>query len=63
MSNLKYFWRYLRSRFNNEIRQIAMVPRREKDIVGEVMGKLKLDPRLRKILEEKEAEMNREVSP
>jgi len=63
VSNLKYFWRYLRSRFNNEIRQIAMVPRREKDIVGEVMGKLKLDPRLRKILEEKEAEMNREVSP
>jgi hypothetical protein len=58
MTTLKYWWRYLYSRFQNEWRQVATLPLREKDVVGEVMGKLKLDPDLRKLLEEKEAEMS-----
>lgn len=56
MTTLKYWWRYLWSRFQNEWRQVATLPLREKDVVGQVMGKLKLDPTLRKIIEEKEAE-------
>lgn len=56
MTALKYWWRYLWSRFQNEWRQLLTLPLREKDVVGQVMGKLKLDPTLRKILEEKEAE-------
>lgn len=60
MTDLKYWWRYLRSRFQNEWRQVATLPLRETDVVGQVMGKLKLDPNLRKIIEEKEAEMRNE---
>ncbi|HSX77263.1 MAG TPA: hypothetical protein VLQ80_01635 [Candidatus Saccharimonadia bacterium] len=60
MTALKYWWRYLWSRFQNEWRQAATLPLREKDVVGEVMGKLKLDPTLRTIIEEKEAEMDAE---
>lgn len=56
MTGFKYWWRYLWSRFQNEWRQLATLPLREKDVVGQVMGKLKLDPTLRKIIEEKEAE-------
>lgn len=56
MTAFKYWWRYLWSRFQNEWRQVATLPLREKDVVGQVMGKLKLDPGLRKIIEEKEAE-------
>lgn len=59
MTGFKYWWRHLRSRFQNEWRQVATLPLREKDVVGEVMGKLKLDPTLRKIIEEKEAEESR----
>lgn len=57
MTGIKYWWRYLWARFQNEWRQLATVPLREKDVVDEVMGKLKLDPQLRKLIEEKEAEM------
>jgi hypothetical protein len=56
MTALKYWLRYLWSRFQNEWRQLATLPLREKDVVGQVLGKLKLDPTLRKIIEEKEAE-------
>ncbi len=60
MTALKYWWRYLWCRFQNEWRQVATLRLRERDVIGEVMGKLKLDPTLRKIIEEKEAEMRAE---
>lgn len=63
MTILKYWWRYLWSRFQNEWRQLATLPLRERDVVGQVMGKLKLDPSLRKILEEKESEIRNEGEP
>lgn len=56
MTALKYWWRYLYARFQNEWRQLLTLRLREKHVVGEVMGKLKLDPTLRKIIEEHEAE-------
>jgi hypothetical protein len=62
MTNLKYWWRYLRCRFQNEWRQVATLPLRESDVVGEVIGKLKLNPTLRTIIEETEAKMRAEDS-
>ena len=63
MTALKYWLRYLWSRFQNEWRQLATLPLREKDVVGQVLGKLKLDPTLRKIIEEKEAEESQVGKP
>lgn len=60
MQTLKYYWRYWLCRFRNEWRQLTLRPPKEEDVVGQVLGKLKLDPGLRQIIEEKEAEMRDE---
>lgn len=51
---MTYWLRYIWHRLCNEFRQLACLPLKEENVVGEVMGKLKLDPELRKIIEEHE---------
>jgi len=57
---MKYYWRYWSARFRNELRQLTLRPLKEKDVVGEIMGKLYLNPTFRKLLEETKAKMNAE---
>lgn len=57
---MNYHLRYWLARFRNEFRQITFRRPTEEGMVDEVMSKLKRDPMLRKILEEKEAEMEAE---
>jgi hypothetical protein len=57
---MNYHLRYWLARLRNEFRQLTLQPPSEKDVVGEVMGKLKLNPELRKLLDEAEAKIEAE---
>jgi hypothetical protein len=51
---VKYWLIYTWHRLCNEFCQLVTLPLSEKHVVGEALGKLKLDPTLRKLIEEQE---------
>jgi len=57
---MNYHLRYWLARLRNEFRQITFQPVNEADAVEQVMSGLKRDPGLRKLIEEKEAEIAKE---
>lgn len=57
---MNYHFRYWLARLRNEFRQLTLQPLSEKDVVEQAMSGLKRDPGLRKLIEEKEAEMRDE---
>lgn len=57
---MNYHLRYWLARLRNEFRQLTLQPPSEKDVVEQAMSGLKRDPGLRKLIEEKEAEMRDE---
>lgn len=57
---MNFHLRYWLARLRNEFRQITFQRLSEKDAVEQVMSGLKRDPGLRKLIEEKEAEMDAE---
>jgi hypothetical protein len=57
MNTLKHHFLYWLHRFANEFRQLATLRLREENVVGEVMNGLKRNPLLKKVIEEKEAEI------
>lgn len=57
---MNYHLRYWLARLRNEFRQITFQRLNEADVVEQTMCGLKRDPRLRKLIEEKEAEMDQD---
>ena len=57
---MNYHLRYWLARLRNEFRQLTLQPLSEKDVVEQAMSGLKRDPSLRKLIDEKEAEMRAE---
>jgi len=57
---MNYHLRYWLAHLRNDLRQILCRPIDEADAVEQVMSGLKRDPVLRKLIEEKEAEIARE---
>lgn len=51
---MKYWLRYIWHRVCNDFCQLTGCRFKEEHIVGEVMGKLKLEPLLRELIEEQE---------
>ena len=60
---MNYHLRYWLARLRNEFRQLTLQRIPEEDAVEQVMSGLKRDPGLRKLIEEKEAEMRAEGKP